>query len=97
MPQGDVRSRIRSGVGAEISALFKLVSGHGPLTNKAQLVEYRAMLVASRDRMAKLIAEGKSEADIQVAKPFADFDAKWAANEQASRNWMRVVYASLKQ
>ena len=75
----------------------KLVSGHGPLTNKAQLVEYRAMLVASRDRMAKLIAEGKSEADIQAAKPFADFDAKWAANEQASRNWMRVVYASLKQ
>jgi cyclase len=75
----------------------KLVSGHGPLTNKAQLVEYRAMLVASRDRMAKLIADGKSEADIQAAKPFADFDAKWAANEQASRNWMRVVYASLKQ
>jgi cyclase len=74
----------------------KVVPGHGPLSNKGHLAEFRAMLVASRDRMAKLIAEGKSEADIQAAKPFADFDAKWAANEQASRNWMRVVYASLK-
>ena len=58
----------------------------------------REMLVISRDRMASLIAEGKapSEADAQAAKPFADLDA-WAANEQASRSWVRVVYNSMKQ
>lgn len=75
----------------------KIVPGHGPLTNKAQVTEYRTMLMTSRDRMAKLIADGKSEAEIQAAKPFADFDAKVGANEQASHNWVRVVYASLKQ
>ena len=75
----------------------KIVPGHGPLATKAQLAEYRAMLVTARDRMAKLIAEGKSLDDVYAAKPFADFDAKWAANEQASKNWMRVVYNSLKQ
>lgn len=74
----------------------KIVPGHGPLANKAQLIEYRAMLVTARDRMAALIKDGKSESDIYAAKPFADLDAKWAANEQASKNWMRVVYASLK-
>jgi cyclase len=74
----------------------KIVPGHGPLANKAQLVDYRAMLVASRDRMLKLLAEEKSEADIYAAKPFADFDAKLGANEQQSKNWMRVVYFSLK-
>lgn len=74
----------------------KIVPGHGPLTNKAQLIEYRAMLVTAHDRMAALIKDGKSESDIYAAKPFADLDAKWAANEQASKNWMRVVYASLK-
>jgi cyclase len=74
----------------------KIVPGHGPLATKAQLVEYRAMLATARDRMAKLVAEGKSEADVLEAKPFTDLDAKWALNEQASRNWMRVVYASLK-
>ena len=74
----------------------KIVPGHGPLATKAELAEYRTMLTTARDRMAKLVAEGKSEADVLEAKPFADLDAKWAANEQAGRNWMRVVYASLK-
>ncbi|MGE5773133.1 MAG: MBL fold metallo-hydrolase [Hyphomicrobiales bacterium] len=74
----------------------KIVPGHGPLATKAQLAEYRAMLSTVRDRMVALIKEGKSEADIYAAKPFADFDAKFKSNEQASTNWMRVVYASVK-
>jgi cyclase len=74
----------------------KIVPAHGPLATKAELAEYRTMLTTARARMAKLVAEGKSEADVLEAKPFADLDAKWAMNEQAGRNWMRVVYASLK-
>ena len=74
----------------------KIVPGHGPLINKAQLAEYRALLVTARNRMAKLIAEGKSLDDVYAAKPFADFDAKWAPNEQIGKNFMRVVYTSLK-
>jgi cyclase len=54
------------------------------------------MMTTARDRMAKLVAEGKSEDDVVAAKPFADFDAKWAPNDQASKNFIRVVYHSLK-
>jgi glyoxylase-like metal-dependent hydrolase (beta-lactamase superfamily II) len=75
----------------------KIVPGHGPLATKAQLAEYRKMLATARDRMAALIKDGKSESDIYAARPFADLDAKWAPNEQAAGNFMRVVYASLKQ
>ena len=82
---------------ALVNDATKIVPGHGPLANKAQLTEYRAMLVTVRDRMAKLIADGKSEPEIYEAKPFADFDAKLNMNEPASKNWMGVVYASLKQ
>lgn len=74
----------------------KIVPGHGSLATKAQLVEFRAMLSTVRDRMIALIKEGKSEAEVLAAKPFADFDAKFKTNEQASTNWMRVVYASVK-
>ena len=74
----------------------KVVPGHGPVSSKAQLVEYRAMLMTARDRMEKLIAEGKSLDDVYAAKPYADFDAKLAVNEQMSKNFMRVVYSSLK-
>ena len=74
----------------------RIVPGHGPLATKAQLAEFRAMLSTVRDRILALIKEGKSEADILAAKPFADFDAKFKANDQASTNWMRVVYGSVK-
>ena len=83
---------------AVINDQTKIVPGHDPLANKTDLAAFREMLVTSRDRMANLIVEGKaaSEADAQAAKPFADLDVKWAANEQASRNWVRVVYNSMK-
>jgi cyclase len=72
------------------------VPGHGPLATKTQLAEYRNMLATARDRMAELIKQGKGEAEIYAAKPFADFDAKMKVNDEASLNWMRVVYASVK-
>jgi cyclase len=74
----------------------KIVPGHGSLATKADVEAYRAMLVTARDRIAKLIAQGKSESDVLAAKPLADLDAKWAANDQGAQNFMRVVYNSLK-
>ena len=77
------------------NAKTRIVPGHGPLADKAALMEYRTMLTTARDRMAKLVKEGKSEDDVVVAKPFADLDAKWAPTELASKNFIRVVYHSL--
>jgi cyclase len=73
----------------------RIVPGHGPLADKAALMAYHTMLVTVRDRMAKLVKEGKSEDDAVAAKPFADFDVKWAPTELASKNFIRVVYHSL--
>jgi cyclase len=75
----------------------KIVPGHGPLADKAGVVKYRAMLVAARDRMAKLVKAGKSEADVIAAKPFADFDKQMEATDQQATNFIRVVYHSLKK
>jgi cyclase len=73
----------------------RIVPGHGPLADKAALLEYRTMLISARDRMAKLVQDGKSEDEVVAAKPFADLDAKWAPTELASKNFIRVVYHSL--
>jgi cyclase len=78
-----------------VNAKTKIVPGHGPLADKAVLTEYRTMLTTARDRMAKLVKEGKSEDDVMAAKPFADLDTKWAPTELASKNFIRVVYHSL--
>jgi cyclase len=77
------------------NAKTRIVPGHGPIADKAALIEYRTMLVTARDRMAKLVREGKSEDEVVTAKPFADLDVKWAPTELASKNFIRVVYHSL--
>ncbi len=41
----------------------KYVVGHGPLAKKSDVQEFHDMLVVARDRIEKLVKEGKSEAD----------------------------------
>jgi glyoxylase-like metal-dependent hydrolase (beta-lactamase superfamily II) len=77
------------------NAKTRIVPGHGPIADKKALTDYRTMLVTARDRMAKLVKDGKSEDDVVAAKPFADLDAKWAPTDLASKNFIRVVYHSL--
>jgi cyclase len=78
-----------------VNAKTRIVPGHGPLGDKAALLDYRTMLTTARDRMAKLVKDGKSEDEVVAAKPFADLDAKWAPTDLASKNFIRVVYHSL--
>jgi cyclase len=75
----------------------KIVPGHGPLTNKAGVATYRDMLMTARDRVAKLIAEGKSLDEAVATKPFSDIGTKIGANEEQNANFVRVIYHSLKQ
>jgi len=55
----------------------KIIPGHGPLGDKKSLKAYRTMLVTVRDRMQKLMDEGKSLEQIIALKPNADFDKTW--------------------
>ena len=77
------------------NARSRIVPGHGPLADRAALVAYRMMLVTARERMAALVKQGKSEAEVIAAKPFADLNVKWAPTELAGTNFVRVVYHSL--
>jgi cyclase len=75
----------------------RIVPGHGPLATKSDLTEYRNVLATSRDRIRKLYDEGKDEKEVLAAKPLADFNGKWAANDQAAANFVRVVYNSFRR
>jgi glyoxylase-like metal-dependent hydrolase (beta-lactamase superfamily II) len=96
---GDVRGMIRA-ADAFLKAsndTTKIVPGHGPLATRADVIAFRDMLVASRDRIEKLYNEGKSEQEVVAMKPLADLDAKWAANDQQAMNHTRNVYNSFKR
>jgi hypothetical protein len=76
---------------------MKIVPGHGPVGTKAQIREYRQMLVDARERIAKAISTGMTEDQVVAAKPNADYDAKLRLNAQQAGNFVRVVYRSLKK
>jgi len=61
---------------AEVGDSTVIVPGHGPIGNRAQLVEFRDMLVAIRDKVAALKKHGKL-AEVVAAKPTGAYDAKY--------------------
>jgi glyoxylase-like metal-dependent hydrolase (beta-lactamase superfamily II) len=72
----------------------KIVPGHGPLGNKADLAKCRDMLVVARDRVLKLKTAGKSADEIVASKPLADLDAVWG-HMLTSDIFVRMIYSSL--
>jgi cyclase len=73
----------------------KIVPGHGPLGNKADLTRFRDMLVTARDRVQKLKSAGKSAQEAAATKPLADLDATWAKGMLSSDLFIQVIYLTL--
>ncbi|SHL24980.1 Glyoxylase, beta-lactamase superfamily II [Bradyrhizobium lablabi] len=70
-----------------------IIPGHGkPVSNKAELKEFRDMLVAIRDNVAALKKQGKSRDETVAAKPTAAFDAKWGQFVIDPGFFTRLVY-----
>jgi glyoxylase-like metal-dependent hydrolase (beta-lactamase superfamily II) len=55
----------------------QIIPGHGATADKKQLKTWRDMLATLRTRIAALKQAGKSLAEVQAAKPSAEFDAKF--------------------
>jgi glyoxylase-like metal-dependent hydrolase (beta-lactamase superfamily II) len=72
-----------------------IIPGHGPVGNRAQLIEYRDMLVAIRENVARLKKQGKSLDEVIAARPTAAFDSKWGGFVIGPAFFTRLVYAGL--
>jgi glyoxylase-like metal-dependent hydrolase (beta-lactamase superfamily II) len=73
----------------------KIVPGHGPLGNKADLVKYRDMLTTVRGRLQKLKSSGKSMQEAVAAKPLADLDPVWGKGLFNSDALIQIAYPAL--
>jgi cyclase len=56
----------------------KVIPGHGSLSNREEMLQYRNMLVTIRDRVKRQIEAGKTLDDVVASKPTADFDKEYA-------------------
>ncbi|MEN8141675.1 MAG: MBL fold metallo-hydrolase [Thermodesulfobacteriota bacterium] len=73
----------------------KIIAGHGPMGNKAQLKKYRQMLATAYDRLAKLKAAGKSAQEAAAAKPLADLEAEWGDGLFPGERWIEIIYSGI--
>lgn len=72
-----------------------IIPGHGELSNKAELSEYRAMLAGVRDAVAAEIAKGSSVDEVVAARPTAAWDEKWGSAWMNPERFTRIVYSDL--
>ncbi|MET0408648.1 MAG: MBL fold metallo-hydrolase [Hyphomicrobium sp.] len=70
-----------------------IIPGHGhPVSNKAELKEWRDMLVAVRENVATLKKQGRSKEEAVAAKPTAAFDGKYGKFVIDPGFFTRLVY-----
>jgi len=74
----------------------KIVPGHGPTVDRGAVVAHRDLVLAVRDRVAPLVAQGKSEDDVVAAKVTADLDPKVQQVGTTGERFVRQVYQELK-
>lgn len=76
-------------------AKTRFIAGHGPLASRDDLVRYRNMLKATRDRVARLVAQRRSLAQALAAKPSADYDAVWGKGFLKPDQFVTILYNDL--
>jgi glyoxylase-like metal-dependent hydrolase (beta-lactamase superfamily II) len=91
---GSINGMIRAAEANVARATEKtiVIPGHGPIGNKSQLIEFRDMLVAVRDKVSALKKQGRSLQEAIEAKPTADYDAKWGGFVIKGDFFTKLVY-----
>ncbi len=73
----------------------KIVPGHGPLADKAELLRYREMLSVAHARLSKLKAAGKSAQQAIDARPLADLEETWGNGLFKGDRWIELIYSGV--
>lgn len=82
---------------ARINSNTKVIPGHGPLSNKAEMQVYHEMLNTPHAKIKGLKDQGKAIEQIVAAKPTADYDEQWGKALLSPDQWVQMVYSTLGQ
>jgi glyoxylase-like metal-dependent hydrolase (beta-lactamase superfamily II) len=75
-----------------------VIPGHGRVGDEADILTFRDMLVIVRARIADLIAQGRTLAQVQEARPALDYDLRYGNDngEWTSADFVAAIYTDLK-
>ena len=74
----------------------RIVPGHGAIVDKAAVAAHRDLIVALRDRVAKLVQQGQTQEQVIAAKVNADYDAKVLQPGTTGERFIGQLYAELQ-
>ncbi len=76
----------------------QIIPGHGRLSDRKRLQEYRTMLATVSERVAKMIEEGKKLEAVVASKPTGDLDEDWKAGVGMPADmFVTLVYKDLSR
>ena len=75
-----------------------VIPGHGRIGDEADVVAFRDMLVIVRARIADLVKQGQTLAQVLAAKPALDYDLRYGndGGDWTSADFVAAVYNDLK-
>ena len=74
----------------------KIIPGHGSIVDRNAVTAHRDMIIDIRDRVAKMVREGKSEQEVVSSKPWMDYEAKVPQAGTSGERFAGQLYAELK-
>lgn len=80
-----------------INSGTRVIPGHGPVTDRAALQNYRDMLAGARSRVMRHVAAGASLERVIAAKPTAQFDSIWGKGFFKPAQFVEMLYSDLSR
>ncbi len=74
----------------------KIIPGHGPLSNKKELIAFNKMLKDVRELAIAAIKNNQSAEQLAVSDSFSKIHKKWGGGFINSTNFLEIVYSSLE-
>jgi cyclase len=75
----------------------KIVPGHGPIVDRAAIIEQRDLVLATRDRMRPLVAQGMTIEQVLAANLTAGTEIPVPPRAQTAEQFVRSLYSELKK
>lgn len=69
----------------------KILPGHGVVSDRADVIEFRDMVITISERVEALVAQGRSYDEVAAADPTREYRDKWGDPER----FLTAVYAEL--
>jgi len=73
----------------------RIIPGHGSVSGRDDLRDFRDMLVTVRDRIQAHVDDGKSLPEIVAARPTQDLDGRWGGGFMEPDQWVALVHAGM--